>query len=104
MNVFTNSVAGRSPTYDPAVTDDMDPTLADLRKEIERTQAEHGEREELSDLAAAVDRKIEEPDHEEHHHNLVDRLRESFTAFENEHPDLGAAIRSALNTLSSSGI
>jgi len=67
-------------------------------------RAKGADPDELERLQTAIDKRVAEPHEEEHHHHLMDRLAESFTAFESEHPDLATVIRGTIDTLSSAGI
>ena len=67
----------------------------------------HEEREDLSRLHGAVERRLAEAESEEageEHSSLVDRLEEAEVRLETDHPTLAEALRDAIQALSSAGI
>jgi hypothetical protein len=74
--------------------------LAELRAEIDATEAGTGNREELARLADEVDRRLSEEDHE----GFVDELRDARTRFEVEHPNLAGIIGRVADALSALGL
>jgi hypothetical protein len=77
--------------------------LDELHSAIERTQ-EGPEREELTRLVDAVERRLGGDADAERHGHLVDTLRQAELRFEADHPVLGATIRRVIDTLSAAGI
>ncbi|MFN8377919.1 MAG: DUF4404 family protein [Anaerolineae bacterium] len=55
----------------------------------------------VEELKGDVDKAIKEP---EHRATLRERLEKNVILFEDSHPQLGAAMQSAINTLSLGGI
>jgi hypothetical protein len=89
---------------------DLRRLLDELKAAIHRT-GEGDEREELSRLVDAVERRLQrEGDQrrrgraEEEHHHLIESLEAAALRFEAEHPVLGDAILRAVNALSAAGI
>ena len=67
----------------------------------------HEEREDLSRLHGAVERRLAEAESAEageEHSGLVDRLEEAEVRLETDHPTLAEALRDAIQALSSAGI
>jgi hypothetical protein len=67
----------------------------------------HEEREDLSRLHGAVERRLAQAESEEtgeEHSSLVDRLEEAEVRLETEHPTLAEALRDAIQALSAAGI
>lgn len=80
--------------------------LTDLDDAIERSQADDriddDERAELRLLVGRVEKALGEA--EDEHEGLVDRLESTAVRFEDRHSTLAALLRSAVHTLSASGI
>jgi hypothetical protein len=74
--------------------------LAELRAAIDAEEQGTGNREELARLAAELDRRLHEDDHE----GVVDELRDEVTKFEVSHPKLASAIGRAADALSAIGL
>lgn len=80
--------------------------LDELSAAIGRSK-HHDEREDLSGLHGAVERRLAQVESEEageEHSSLVDRLEEAEVRLETEHPTLAEALRDAIQALSSAGI
>jgi hypothetical protein len=79
--------------------------LDELSAAIKRSK-HHEEREELSDLHGAVERRLARVENEggEEHSGLVDKLEEAEVRLETEHPTLAEALRDAIQALSAAGI
>ena len=81
--------------------------LDELSAAIGRSK-HHEEREDLSGLHGAVERRLAQAESEEageeEHSSLVDRLEEAEVRLETEHPTLAEALRDAIQALSSAGI
>lgn len=76
--------------------------LKKLQQEIENTQAASDEQAaSMADLHNHVQRAIDEP---EQAPNLLAALRSSFAQFQAEHPQLAAAIQTAVDFLAESGV
>ncbi|MBK9125758.1 MAG: DUF4404 family protein [Chloroflexi bacterium] len=76
--------------------------LKRLQQEIENTQAASDEQAaSMADLRNHVQRAIDEP---ENAPNLLEALRHSFAQFQAEHPQLAAAIQTAVDFLAESGV
>ena len=80
--------------------------LDELSAAIGRSK-HHDEREDLSGLHGAVERRLAQAESEEageDHSSLVDRLEEAEVRLETDHPTLAEALRDAIQALSSAGI
>jgi hypothetical protein len=80
--------------------------LDELSAAIGRSK-HHEEREDLSRLHGAVERRLAHAESEEtgeEPHSLVDRLEEAEVRLETDHPTLAEALRDAIQALSSAGI
>jgi hypothetical protein len=86
------------------VEPDLRRLLDELHAAIERTQDGQEDREELTRLVDAVERRLRHREDAAHHRHLVDALHEAELRFEADHPVLGGAIRRAIDTLSAAGI
>jgi hypothetical protein len=67
----------------------------------------HDEREELTRLHEQVEKRLEraeKAEKDEEHSGLVEALERAEIDLEADHPTLAAALRSAINALSSAGI
>lgn len=79
--------------------------LERLRAELEALDArEEATRRRLEGLIGDLEHKLEHPDDEEHHHNLVDRMREAAEEFGVEHPRAAGILNHIMMTLSNLGI
>lgn len=74
--------------------------LAELKAAIEAAEDGSTNEAEIARLAAEVDRRLNEEDHD----NLVDDLRREVRGFEVGHPRLAAAIGRAADALSALGL
>ncbi len=91
---------------------DLRRLLDELKAAIHRTGEGDQERQELSRLVDAVERRLQseggrgrgEGRGEEEHHHLIESLEAAALRFEAEHPVLGDAILRAVNALSAAGI
>ena len=83
-----------------AMEEPLNELLAELRAEIDATEAGTGNREDLARLADEVDRRLHEGDHE----GVVDELRDEVTKFEVTHPRLADVIGRAADALSALGL
>jgi hypothetical protein len=83
-----------------SVEEPLNDLLAQLRTEIDATEAGTGNREELARLADELDRRLNEDDHE----GLVEELRDARTRFEVSHPTLSGLIGRAADALSALGL
>ncbi|KXK49076.1 MAG: DUF4404 family protein [Chloroflexi bacterium] len=76
--------------------------LKKLQQEIEKTQASNDEQAaSMADLRDHIQRAIDEP---ENAPGLLEALRGSFAQFQADHPQLAAAIQSAVDFLAESGV
>ncbi|MFN2505263.1 MAG: DUF4404 family protein [Acidimicrobiales bacterium] len=86
--------------------DDIRRLLTDLDEAIERSQADDRiddeERAELRSLVRRVEKALGDPGGE--HEGVVDRLESTAVRFEDRHSTLAGLLRSAVDTLSASGI
>jgi len=79
--------------------------LARLRTELARLETrETRARARLESLIDDLEFKLEHPDDEEHHHNLVARVRSAVEEFEVEHPRATGILNQVMMTLSNLGI
>lgn len=79
--------------------------LKELRAEIKNLQTDQVEKKEkLEKLVEKLEKKLESPENAEHHHNLVEHLKESIAHFEVEHPRITGIINDLMVTLSNMGI
>ena len=76
--------------------------LDELSEAIGRTR-HRDEREELVRLHGDVERRLEAAG-EKRHSGLVDALEKAEIRFESDHPNLGVALRDAIEVLSAAGI
>jgi hypothetical protein len=80
--------------------DNLRDLLAQLRAEIDATEAGSGNREELARLADQLDHRLNEEDHD----GVVDELRDARTKFEVTHPRIAGAIGQVADALSALGL
>jgi hypothetical protein len=80
---------------------DLEHLLGQLHTAVEKVDSE-AERAELRRLVEAVEQRIGQAPPAERH--LVDSLRNAEARFDADHPVLGAALRRAIDGLSSAGI
>ncbi len=79
--------------------------LEALRAELNKLSGESSElNEKLDSLIADVEQRIENPDDESHHKNLVDNIKDTISRFETEHPRATAILNDIMVTLSNMGI
>ena len=83
-----------------AMQEPLQELLAQLRSAIDAAEDGSGDPAELKRLAAEVDRRLNEDDHD----GVVDDLRDEVTKFEVNHPHLAAAIARAADALSALGL
>ncbi|MDX1992999.1 MAG: DUF4404 family protein [bacterium] len=77
-------------------------SLRDLYAELEHLESEdHDTRATAQEMRDYLQQAI---DTDEHHSTLAERLEAAFTRFEVDHPKIAAAIRSAVDQLSASGV
>jgi predicted transcriptional regulator len=83
-----------------------------LRSEIEKLHKElrsfapddHDSRDKLNELLGDLERKLERPDDEEHHHSLMRIMKDTIAHIETEHPRATAILNDIMVTLSNMGI
>jgi len=79
--------------------------LEKLRAEIDNVAADdHETREKLNRLISELETKLENPDDENHHHNLLRNIEATIGYFETEHPRATAILNDIMVTLSNMGI
>ncbi len=72
-----------------------------LREELATARPASPEAERIAKQIEAV---LAEPEHGPHYDGFGDRLRDTATSVEREHPKLAAAMTSVLNALSAAGL
>lgn len=76
--------------------------LQNLREQLERLETSNeATQAEIDALRQHIHAVIEQ---EQESEGLIERLEESFIHFEDDHPDIAAAIRTVIDTLSGAGI
>ena len=79
--------------------------LEKLRAEIDHVAADdHETRERLNRLISELEKKLENPDDENHHHGLLLDIKTTIDYFETEHPRATAILNDIMVTLSNMGI
>lgn len=85
--------------------DKLQDELEKLRREVTEVTVDNERvKERLNELISDIERKIEEPDDEDHHHLLVQGIRDTIRQFESEHPRATAILNDIMVTLSNMGI
>ena len=84
--------------------DDLRRLLNELSAAVQRTQESDEDRAELVRLVEAVERRLEADVPPEDHPRLVHALKSAEVRFESDHPQLGDALRQAVQALSAAGI
>lgn len=80
-------------------------TLQKLRDECADIQTDDPQvKQVLDDIMGDIDRVIETPDEEDHHHSLRKRLTEAVAHFEAQYPGLTTTINTAARILSTGGV
>ena len=79
-------------------------SLADLRSELERLEAEEAEvRDRLDALIVGIETRLDAPGDIAHHHSLVRDLRRSILQLEVSHPRATAILNQIMGTLGNIG-
>lgn len=80
-------------------------SLAELRAELERLEAEEAQvRERLDALISGVETRLDKPGDTALHQSLVDDLRQSIAEFEVSHPRATGILNNIMVTLGNMGI
>lgn len=81
---------------------DVKQSLEELQAKLQDMRADDSALQtRLDDLSTQVQQAIDVADD---HLTLGERLEQAFILFEDDHPDVAAAIRTVINTLSGSGV
>lgn len=79
-------------------------SLAELRSELERLEAEEAEvRDRLDALIAKIEARLDAPGDAAHHHSLIQDLRRSTLQLEVSHPRAPAILKRIMATLGNIG-
>jgi seryl-tRNA synthetase len=79
--------------------------LEKLRLEVDKVVREDTEaREKLESLIGDLEKKLDTPEDEAHHDNLLKGLKDAINQFEAEHPRATAILNDIMVTLSNMGI
>ncbi len=80
-------------------------TLQSLYAELEALESQDDSANaKIEQIKATIQDVLAQSGEEEHHVTLREQLTEAVIGFEAEHPTLGAAINTAINILSNSGV
>lgn len=83
----------------------LNEALQELKTEIAALQVEDTDaKRRLETLVEGLEKKLETPSDEEHHHGLVEDVRDSVEHFEVEYPRLTAILNDIMMALSNMGI
>jgi len=84
---------------------DINKSLDELRAEIENLAADDNEsRDKLNRLICELEKKLEKPEDENHHQNLLVNIKSAISDFETTHPRATAILNDIMVTLSNMGI
>ncbi len=79
--------------------------LEKLRTEVnEITDTNDEAKQKLISLISDLEKKLSEPDDIEHHHNLIQNVKNVISHFETDHPRATAILNDIMVTLSNMGI
>jgi uncharacterized protein YicC (UPF0701 family) len=87
------------------MTQTIHQTLAALKQQIGQLEvADHAARERLESLVTALERRLEDPESEVHHHSLVQETADAITQFEIAHPRITGILNDLMVALGNMGI
>ena len=76
----------------------------EFRTAVEKLQLSDENRGKITELLGALEKKLEAPDDEEHHHTLVEHVKDSYNRFKAEHADATVILNRILHSLGEAGI
>jgi len=83
----------------------LEKDLEKLRHQLKDIETDDPQaRDRLEQHVNDIEKKLENPDDEQHHHDLVEGLKESIARFEADHPRATAILNDIMVTLSNMGI
>lgn len=83
----------------------LNDTLQELKAQIAGLKLDDAETQrKLQSLVDGLETKLRSPEDSEHHHNLVEEVRDTVQHFEVEHPRITAILNDLMMTLSNLGI
>ncbi|GAB4509708.1 MAG: hypothetical protein OHK0046_05210 [Anaerolineae bacterium] len=85
------------------MTEQVHITLRELKTEAAHITDE-AHREHLEEVITRIQARLDAPEDAEHHDTLLERLEESVVRLETDYPALAAAMRRAINILSTGGV
>ena len=78
--------------------------VEEFRAEMEGLSLSDDNRRKLTELLEALEKKLEAPDDPDHHHTLVEHLKDSYNRFKAEHADATVILNRILHSLGEAGL
>jgi len=78
--------------------------VEEFRTAMEGLSLSEDNRRKLTELLEALETKLETPDDPDHHHSLVEHLKDSFNRFKAEHADATVILNRILHSLGEAGL